>query len=248
VACSSAAVVTTSVARPGSFAGGAAVVGLPVLSPGGLEIVDSGALPLPTGGVVWWLTAAVGSSVARVAAQLPGGQIVTGRATAGLVVLAGAEPADASAASVMSAVAETAQGGTLSSLWTPVGAAPYPDGEAVNQSPGAAAASCSTVSMPSSPSGRPVVSPSDPALAAAQVIASLETTPAASATKGGDFFSDAESAVPGLTAGAEAPFAVRQVSFLSGTRADVVYRPLTSSVWQVARAALGTGGRWTVTL
>lgn len=249
VACASAALVSTTVTRPGSFAGGAAVVGLPVLSAGGLEIVESGALPTETGGFVWWLTAAVGSSVAKVAAQLPGGQIVTGTPSSGLVVLAGTEPAGTSAASVMSAVAETAQGGTLSSLWTPVGAVPYPEGEAVNQSPGGGRSSCSIVSMPASPATRAAsrAAPSDPALAAAQVIAAFETQPPAGTTSGIDVSSGTEGGVSAATAGAGAPFVVRQVSFLSGTRADVVYRLRTSSVWQVARAALSAGGRWEVT-
>lgn len=240
VSCSVADLVTTTVGRSGAFAGGAGVVGLPPLAPAGLEAVDSGVLPTATGAEVWWLTVATGSSVARVAAQGPGGQVVTATPSDGVALLAGVEATGVAGAREISAVAEGSQGGSLSSLGVLIGSGPKVVGE---QAPSAASRSiggrsCDVLRLPPVASPAAVSQPTDVRLAAAAVVTAYEEAfaepPAPSIASVG---SGSAPGLPGVT--------VKEVSFLSATKAEVVYRP-AGGLWQTGLAVLGSGGRWVV--
>ena len=240
VSCSFADLVTTTVGRSGAFAGGAGVVGLPPLAPAGLEAVDSGVLPTATGAEVWWLTVATGSSVARVAAQGPGGQVVTATPSDGVALLAGVEATGVAGQRDISAVAEGSQGASLSSLGVLIGSGPKVVGE---QAPSVASRaiggrSCDVLRLPPVASSAVASQPADVRLAAAAVVTAYEEAfvapPGPSIASAG---SELAAGLPGVT--------VKEVSFLSATKAEVVYRP-AGGLWQAGLAVLGSGGRWVV--
>jgi len=235
VSCNTADLVTTTAGRSGAFAESTGVVGLPALAPSGLEVVDSGDLPTSTGAEVWWLTVATGSSVARVAAQGPGGQVAAARPSGGLAILAGVEATGVTGPREISAVAEDGQGRSLASLGVLIGSGPKVVGEQATASPPASGASaCAGLRFPSKASSAAASQPGDLRLAAAAVVASYE-----------EAFS-VGTAAAASSAGAGLPaVTVSEVSFLSATRADVVYR-VPGGLWLTGLADLGTGGHWVI--
>jgi len=261
--CVSGEVVTTTVGQGGSFGGGTSVAQLPTLLPNGLEILSSGVLQVAGGGQEWWVTTAVGSGVERVAAENVGGTPVTVVPSAGIAVVAGAISGSSSSNIPMSAVAEGAGGD--SSLGFLLGSGPKAVGES---SLGGDASGCTVLSLPAEPSSASSSQPADPELAAGSIIAAFDQADSANpllgfaanlaAVSGGDALSAA--VVPGtlvkqpagtgdVTGGSDAPgggLEVRQVSFLSASVADVIYR--VNGVLVTGEADLGPSGSWRVSL
>jgi hypothetical protein len=275
--CANGEVVTTTVGSGSSFGGGTGVSGLLDLGSGGLEVVASGTVPVASGGSVWWLTLAVGSSVSKVAAEDSSGSIVTTQPSNGLAVVAAATT---SSQSWVSAVAETAGGQSLSSMQVLLG-----DGSKVVDAPSVqstgatttltlggsrsgTAVRCSVLTMPPAPSSASASQPASPALAAASVIGSFERAfspdlwqgyasnlaavanatalgtgagPAAASSSNLSPLSQAAHSSSGL------PVQVRQVTFVSASQAEVVYR-LSDGIWRVGSAVLGQGETWRVAL
>jgi hypothetical protein len=245
VSCNRAVLVTTTVGRSGAFAGASGIIGLPALAPWGLEVVDSGVLPTQTGGEVWWLTAAAGSAVARVAAEGPGGQVVTAQPRDGLALLAGSQVASSAGITDISAVAEDSQGQSLASLAVVMGSGPKVAGEQPASSEGGSGTSgtpapsaCAVLPLPPLPDSATSSQPGDPRLAAAAVVAAYEAIFQHAMAQGP---LSGDSGTVGETLPA---VAVRQVSFVSATRAEVVYR-MHAGLWQTGTAVLGAAGRWT---
>jgi hypothetical protein len=250
--CNPVELVTTTAGRSGAFAGGTGVVGLPPLGPSGFEVVDSGDLPTATGADVWWLTAAVGSSVARVAAEGPGGQVAAAAPHGGLALLAGVEPTGVAGPREISAVAENGLGHSLASLGVLIGSGPkavgeqVPDWSSASSAAGrhgasqAAAGSCDVVRLPPAVPSVTASLPADPRLAAAAVVTAYEEAfqgALVNPTTVGPATGEYAMPLPGVT--------VREVSFLTATRAEVVYR-VTGGLWRTGLAVLTGGSRWTV--
>ncbi len=255
--------LVTTVARKGAVSGSATgVVGMQPLAPTGLEIVDSGIVPVSRRLGLWFATIAVGPSVARVAAEQPGGATDEAVPTGGLAVLGGVVPRP-DQGRIFSAVAENASGRPLQSLGFLVGFGPRLQGGA-----GGAAASgsagCGAWSAPGS--ARP---PASPLLSAASVVAAFhqafgspgEALPAAlSAVAGAPVPPRLQAAAPGPQATSETAsgaadraaqsrrsVVVADVAFTSPGRAEVVYR-LAGGSWSTGSAVLDAAGVWQVGL
>ncbi len=261
--CATGEIVTTTVGQDGSFAGGAAVARLPVLAPGGLEILSSGLLPVAGGGQEWWVAAAVGSDVSRVAAENVGGSAVTALPSSGIAVVAG-PVTGAGGVAAMSAVAETSSG--AASLGFLLGSGPKAVGESAATTD---AAGCSIWRMQAGPASASSSEPADPELAAGSIIAAFAQADDANpllgfganlaAVDGGDRLSTAtDTSVPPKTspsaggggaasAGGSSGVVVREVSFSSATEASVVYS-VGDGVLYVGQADLGPSGSWRVSL
>lgn len=270
--CVSGEIVTTTVGQGGSFGGGTSVAQLPTLKASGLEILDSGVLQAPGGGQEWWVTAAVGSGVTRVAAENVGGRPVTAQPSAGIAVVAGPMSGPNAGDDDMSAVAEGGAGDE--SLGFVLGSGPKAVGESTAISD---ALGCSALNLPAEPSSASSSQPAEPALAAGSVIAAFEQADSgnpllgfaanlAAVSGGGQLSTAVPSSLSGATgkqgvtpAGAAAPtasahgaasagtVAVRQVSFLSASLAEVVYR-YNGGVLLTGQAVLGASGIWRVSL
>ncbi|MGA2208115.1 MAG: hypothetical protein ABSH30_00615 [Acidimicrobiales bacterium] len=269
--CAHGEIVTTTVGQGGSFGGGTSVAQLPMLAPTGLEILDSGVLQVPGGGEEWWVTAAVGSAVTRVAAENVGGTPVTSQPSAGIAVVAGPMSGPSAGVDDMSAVAEGGAGDE--SLGFVLGSGPKAVGESSTVSD---VSGCSALDLPAEPSSASSSQPAEPALAAGAIIAAFEQADSGNpllgfaanlaAVNGGGLLSTAApSSSSGTTgtqeapAGAAAPptpsraaasggsVTVRQVSFLSASRAEVVYR-VNGGVLLTGQAVLGASGIWRVSL
>jgi hypothetical protein len=269
--CVAGEIVTTTVGQGGSFGGGTSVAQLPTLTPTGLEILDSGVLQVPGGGQEWWVTAAVGSAVTRVAAENVGGTPVTSQPSAGIAVVAGPISGPNAGDDDMSAVAEGGAGDE--SLGFVLGSGPKAVGESTAVTD---ASGCSALGLPAEPSSASSSQPAEPALAAGAIIAAFEQADSGNpllgfaanlaAVNGGGLLSTAApSSLSGTSgkqgdapAGAAAPtapshgaaggtVAVRQVSFLSASLAEVVYR-LNGGVLLTGQAVLGASGIWRVSL
>lgn len=168
--CTTATVLRTSIGHDGSFGGATAVTGLPALSPDGLEILDSGILQIPGGGQVWWMAAAAGTAVARVAAENIGGSVAASTPSDGIAVVAGSVTGNAGGAGEMSAVAESGAGQSLHSLAFTLGGGPRVVGAALTQQ----VAGCSPLALPPEPASTSASQPGDEELDAASVVAAFE--------------------------------------------------------------------------
>lgn len=261
--CATGEIVTTTVGQDGSFAGGAAVARLPLLAPDGLEVLSSGLLPVAGGGQEWWVAAAVGSDVSRVAAENVGGSPVTVLPSSGIAVVAGPMTTTAGSLPTMSVAAESSAG--TSSLGFLLGSGP----KAVQESGTTTSASgCSTWRMQASASSASSSQPADPELAAGSIIAAFAQADDANpllgfaanlaAVDNGDRLSTASSTFkppkssPGgggaATGGAAGGgVEVREVSFTSATTASVVYSA-GDGVLYVGTSDLGSDGAWRVSL
>lgn len=121
-ACASGSLVTAQVLAGGSGGGGDAVIGFPALGRSGLEIAASGSFPSGSD-TTWWAVVAVGSGVAQVAVQFPGGAVDEMHPVDGVGVLAG-EVKDSVATTGASAVAESADLSVLAALGFDLGTQP----------------------------------------------------------------------------------------------------------------------------
>jgi hypothetical protein len=266
--CAIGEIVTTTVGHGGSFGGGTSVAQLPMLTTDGLEVLSSGVLQVAAGGQEWWVTAAVGSGVQRVAAENVGGTPVTVAPSDGIAVVAGPMSGPDTAAGAMSAVAEAAAGD--SSLGFLLGSGPKAVGESTTVGTGSG---CVPVSLAGQPSSASSSQPADPELAAGSIIAAFEQADSANpllgfaanlaAVNGGDRLSAASSETSSTTrstvsgpstssdgaesSGAGAGVVVQQVSFVSASVADVVYRP-DGGVLYAGQAVLAPSGSWLVSL
>jgi hypothetical protein len=266
--CAIGEIVTTTVGHGGSFGGGTSVAQLPMLTTDGLEVLSSGVLQVAAGGQEWWVTAAVGSGVQRVAAENVGGTPVTVAPSDGIAVVAGPMSGPDTAAGAMSAVAEAAAGD--SSLGFLLGSGPKAVGESTTVGTGSG---CVPVSLAGQPSSASSSQPADPELAAGSIIAAFEQADSANpllgfaanlaAVNGGDRLSAASSETSSTTRstvsgpstssdgaesnGAGAGVVVQQVSFVSASVADVVYRP-DGGVLYAGQAVLAPSGSWLVSL
>jgi hypothetical protein len=260
--CATGEIVATTVGESGSFGGGASVAELPALAADGLEILSSGVLQVAGGGQEWWVTAAVGSSVARVAAENVGGQPVTVVPSDGLAVIAGPMSGSDTGSGDMSAVAEGAAGDE--SMGFLLGSGPQAVGESTTLTD---ASGCSPVLSQAGPSSATSSQPAEPELTAASIIAAFDqaysTNPLlgfaanlAAVNDGGRLSADpakndeTDSGGPAANVGdGAAPggtVEVQQVTFLSAATAEVVYR-LDNGVLLSGQAVLGSG-IWRVSL
>jgi hypothetical protein len=263
--CATGEIVTTTVGQGGSFGGGISVAELPRLAPDGLEILSSGILQAPGAGEEWWVTAAVGSRVTRLAAESLGGAPVTAVPSDGIAVTAGPVSSVSAATGEMSAVAEggpadESLGFTLGSGPRAVGTAP-----AVTDEPG-----CSALSLPAQPPSASSSQPAEPSLAAGSIIAAFEQADSANpllgfaanlaaVDEGGRLSSSAlptvhvpakpSASVPqsGPAASGTGTVEVQQVSFLSASTAVVVYR-VNEGVLLTGNAQVGGSGTWLMSL
>ena len=250
--------MTTTVGQSGSFGGGISVANLPKLDPDGLEILSSGILQVSGAGQVWWVATAVGSGVTRVAAESVGGSPVTSVPSDGISVIAG--PVSNLSSDEMSAVAESTGGDE--SLAFSLGSGPDAVGTVAA---GSDASGCSALKLPSQPSSAAASQPAEPGLAAGSIIAAFEQADSANpllgfaanlaAVNDGGRLSAATTTPNGPAAKprAEVPVSgsgivdVQQVSFLSDSAADVVYR-VNGGVLLTGEAQLGTSGIWRVSV
>ncbi len=252
--CMPASVVTTAVQGSGSEALDTGVVGLPALPPTGLEVVDSGLLSPASGTSVWWLTAAVGSSVAQVAATGPGGVVVTVAPSSGIAVLAGRATAGGSTSAQLSAVAEDPSGRSFGSIGVQIGSGPKVVGGGASTL-GAARASTKAKSARSTSAPCQVLAapqqvppggaPASPQLTAAAVMAAFEQaySPSGLGALGAAYAG--VSLAPAPQPAAVAPVSFEEVAFDSSTRAEVAYR-LGRGLWHSGEAVISSGGRWRV--
>ncbi|HXY44749.1 MAG TPA: hypothetical protein VEH29_11215 [Acidimicrobiales bacterium] len=263
--CVTGEIVSTTVGETGSFGGGTSVAQLPMLTSSGLEVLSSGVLPVAGGGQEWWVTAAVGRGVARVAAENVGGTPVTVTpSSAGIAVVTGSMSGPDTNSGEMSAVAEGAGGDA--SLGFLLGSGP----RAVGESPaGSDASGCSSLVPQAGPSSASSSQPAEPELAAGSIIAAFDQAFSANpllgfaanlaAVEDGDRLGAApaskdaarqevtgSAAVSGEAATAGGTVEVRQVTFLSASDAEVVYR-LNDGVLLTGLAELGSG-IWRVSL
>ena len=255
--CGTGQIVTTTVGSGSSVGSGTGVTGLVALGSGGIEVVSSGSVPMTSGGGIWWVVLAVGSSVARVAAEGASGGIVATRPVQGLAVLASTS---ASSESWVSTVAEAADGQSLSSMQVLLG-----DGLRFVNAPSSSTGRCSELATPQVASSASASQPASPALAASSVIGSFEQAFSPDLLQG--YASNLAAVVDGAELEAEAsasaesgsfgplsvprapdgpPVLVRQVTFVSAGAAEVIYR-LSDGIWRVGSAALGSDGTWRVT-
>jgi hypothetical protein len=262
--CATGEIVTTTVGESGSFGGGTSVAELPKLTASGLEILSSGVLQVANGGQEWWVTAAVGSGVARVAAENVGGTPVTVTPSAGIAVIAGAMSGSDSGSGEMSAVAEGGAGDE--SLGFLLGSGPRAVGASAA---GSDATGCSRVVPQAGPSSASSSQPAQPELAAGSIVAAFDQAYSANPLLGfaanlaavddGGRLSAAPAsrdaarevtggptAFAGGAATSGGAVEVRQVMFLSASVAEVVYR-INGSVLLTGLAELGSGV-WRVSL
>lgn len=252
-------VSTTAIA--GSTRGGSAgVVQLQPLAANGLEVVDSGSLPTSSGEEVWWATVAVGSRVARVAAEQPGGVTDAMRPDGGIAVLGGLA-APGTTSQFFSVVAEDPAGQSLEAIGFLPGWGP----KAIGTAPASAVVKgCGRTGVPEQAVTTAGSQPAAPLLATASVVAAFHQAYAfsqatdlvenlAAVDTGRTVSVSSRPASAGAVLTPTAAVAestarqveVSQVTFLSDEEAAVVYRT-GASPWRTGAAVLTRTGVWQV--
>lgn len=255
--CYGAQLVVTTATAGRTTTGGTGVVGVQPLSPSGLEVVSSGSAPAANGQDVWWATVAVGTEVARVAAESPSGGKDATRPTGGVTVIGGLVPADEQS-HFFSVVAETGAGEGLSSMGFKLGWGSKMVEAGASTAPTLGAGSCvaqlpEQVVLNSSGS-----QPSAPLLAASSVVSAFNQAYApaelaprdqlAAVRQGSDLLAGLPASVGSARSARSSRSEVVQVAevaFLSVSQAEVAYR-VGSSRWRSGLAILGPGGLWQV--
>ncbi len=259
--CFAAELVSTSASSDGAVAGATGVVDLQPLAADGLELVDSGTAPAEKGVDLWWATVAVGSKVARVAAEQPNGSIDAMKPVGGIAVLGGLVPTQ-SADGFFSLVAETPSGRPIHSIGFLAGSGPKAWGAA--SAPKSTASGCLTPGSGAGLLSTLASQPASPLLAGSSVLASFHQAYTAGLPAGlaenvatvvaGSGLLRAAGAIakrPTTGAGSPGPAAladqveVARVAFLSSARAEVIYRA-ASGGWRTGMAVLGGSGIWKV--
>ncbi|MHB1986777.1 MAG: hypothetical protein ACYCSF_02145 [Acidimicrobiales bacterium] len=259
--CHRAELVTTTATEGGARGTATGVVAVQPLAANGLELVDSGALPTPAGRDLWWATVAVGTRVARVAAEEPGGTTDVMFPAQGIAVLGGVAPSSATSR-YFSIVAEDAAGQSLHSIGFLAGSGQ----EAVGTSQSRKAADplvpgCESVATPVMGATARGSKPAAPLLAAASVVSAFHqaynfalpadlaenlAAVASSDTLPGFGQSTRTINQPSKSATASAQAVdVSQVVFLSADTAEVIYRA-GSGRWRTGTAVLTGRGSWQV--
>lgn len=236
--CYGGLLVSTS-ARLGAFSAGAdGVVEMAPLAGDGLEVVDSGAVPVGGGADLWWATVAVGRDVKRVVAEPLDGEADAMRPLGGIALLGGLVPAQ-EASRFFSVVAEDLGGRSLSSLGFLAGF-----GSRLRGSGGGGSVRAAGCDRPPAVRGR---APRSPLVAASGVVAAFEQAYGARGA------ADRLAAVDGLTPppdpasspGTARAVRVAAVEFLGPSVAVVVYR-LNGGRWQSGGAVRDPFGVWKV--
>lgn len=274
--CTTGEIVTTTVGEDGSFGGGTSVAQLPRLSTDGLAVLSSGVLQLAGGAQEWWVTASVGPGVARVAAENLGGNPVTVLPSAGIAVIAGPMSGPDTGSGEMSAVAESGTADASLGFLLGAGPKAVGESAVLGDASGCSALtmpaepSSAPLSQPADPglAAGSIVAAFDQAYSANALLGfaanlaavsggarlSAGSSPPAKVTRrragsnGGVPKTARATMVPVMhpRANRGSP-EVRQISFLSAVRADVVYRT-TGGVLLTGQAELGSSGIWHVTL
>ena len=265
--CYSNELVTTTATRGTAVGGSTGVVGLQPLAANGLEVVNSGAVPTSGGLDIWWATVAVGSQVARVAAEEPDGATDAMRPQDGIAVLGGLTPT-AVTSRFFSVVAEDATGQSLHSIGFLAGWGP----EAIGTLPGPSSPVASTSCASAAGAGTPDESattlhgsqPAAPLLATASVVSAFHQayafgSPAGLAVSlsaveggtslespGGQRSASAGSGRAGVSPeSAAGNVEVARVTFLSAREAEVIYRA-GGGRWRTGIAFVTRSGLWDV--
>ncbi|MHB8243835.1 MAG: hypothetical protein ACYDGN_00585 [Acidimicrobiales bacterium] len=221
--CFGGELVTTTAASGPVRGHTTGVVGIQPLSADGLEVVDSGTLARSGGTDIWWATIAVGSGVARVAAEQPGGLTDATRPASGLAVVGGVVP-HSSTARFFSVVAENAAGQSLYSIGFLAGWGSRAAGIApVSSSAHAATRGCPGPGHAGSFGKGPSRRRSAPLLASASVLAAFQQR----------------------YAGAGTGVEVLDLTFLSSREVAVVYRFGTGQL-RTGTALRASSGLWVV--
>lgn len=238
--CYGALLLSTSARLGDVGTGGEGTVRMEPLSPGGLEVVDSGVVPVGDGSDLWWATVSVGAAVERVAAEPADGVKDAMRPVDGVAVLGGLAPA-AEATRFFSVVAEDARGRPLASLGFLAG---Y--GSSVRTAAGGIAMAASGCAGFARLRG---AAPRAPLLAAAGVVAAFEQA------YGARVEDERLAAVAGIPETSESRVArepsatpsvrVGAVEFLSPTTAVVTYR-LSGGSWRTGAAVFTPIAGWRV--
>ena len=207
--CYAGELITTSVAKGSASASATGVARIQPLASNGLEVVNSGTVPSSGGLDLWWATVAVGSGVARVAAEEPGGTTDAMKPQNGIAVVGGVTPASATPR-FFSVVAENASGQSLHSIGFLTGWGPEAAG---------AAGSSGLASTAASAAQPQAVRSCEKTLGSGQQASTLGSQPAApllaAASVVAAFHQEYRSA---------GPVDVSRISFLSARQAEVIYR------------------------
>jgi hypothetical protein len=269
--CFAAELLTTTAAKGTAVATSTGVVALQPLAPDGLEVVDSGAMPVSDTVDLWWATIAVGSNVARVAAEEPDGTTDAMRPVADVAVLGGTTAASVTSR-FFSVVAEDGSGQSLHSIGFLMGWGPEAIGTSTGQTSSIApSGTCLTSgsadqtqttsgSQPAAPllATQSVVSAFHQAytfdassgvatnLAAVESGASLDSSVGQSSshrTIGSAGSSSAKELQTPSTVATEVKVAT--VTFLSAREAEVIYQA-GNGRWRTGIAVIASSGIWEV--
>ncbi|MGO9560654.1 MAG: hypothetical protein ACLPQS_10960 [Acidimicrobiales bacterium] len=261
--CLAAELLTTTASKGTAVGTATGVVALQPLAADGLEVVDSGAVPVSASVDLWWATIAVGSNVARVAAEEPDGTTDAMRPEADVAVLGGTTAASVTSR-FFSVVAEDASGQSLHSIGFLMGRGSEAIGTSLvpasSTAPSGTCLTSGSADQTVTPSGS---QPAAPLLATASVVSAFhqaytfyassgvaENLAAVEAGRSLDSSIQPPTSY-GALATAQMPSAVvtdvrvATVTFLSAREAEVVYQA-GNRRWRTGVAVVSPSGFWEV--